>query len=60
MTIIVDSPQVTANNGLILNKTTVATSYTVPSGWAAVSVGPLTVNAGVVITLPAGGRWVVL
>lgn len=60
MTIIVDSPQVTANNGLVLNKTTIATTYTFPAGWSAMSVGPVTVNAGVVITVGAGQRWVVL
>jgi hypothetical protein len=60
MTIITDSPQVTANNGLLLNKTTVSNSYTMPSGWSAISVGPITVSSGVAVTVPAGQRWVVL
>jgi hypothetical protein len=60
MTIIVDSPQVTANNGFLLNKTTVSTTYTLPTGWSGVSVGPITVNSGVIITVPSSSRWVVL
>lgn len=42
------------------NTKTVTTTYSVTSGSCAMSVGPITLNAGVVITLPAGSRWVVL
>jgi hypothetical protein len=49
-----------AANGLVLNATTVATSYTVESGYNACSVGPVTVNGGVVVTITSGQRWVVL
>ena len=51
---------VIAENGLIVNKTTVATSYTLPSGYNAMSVGPVTVSGGVVVTVSSGQRWVVL
>jgi len=43
-----------------LNDQAITTSYTIPSGKNANSTGPLTLNAGVVVTIPAGSRWVVL
>jgi hypothetical protein len=43
-----------------LNDKTVTTSYTIPATKNANSVGPLTVNAGVVITISSGSRWVIL
>lgn len=42
------------------NTKTVTTSYSVNSGSCAMSVGPITLNASVVVTLPSGSRWVVL
>jgi hypothetical protein len=50
----------TASNGLILNNMTVGTSYSIPSGYSASSVGPVTVSGGVTVTVPSGSRWVVL
>jgi hypothetical protein len=49
-----------ALNGLFVNATTIATSYTVPSGYNAQSVGPITINSGVSITVSSGQRWVVI
>jgi len=43
-----------------LNDKTVTTSYSIPSTKHAVSVGPLTINSGVTVTVPSGSRWVVL
>ena len=48
-----------AANGLVLNANTVATSYTIAAGFNAHSVGPITVNGGVVVTITAGQRWLV-
>jgi hypothetical protein len=42
------------------NETVVTTNYTMPVGKNAESVGPITVNPGVTITIPSGQRWVVL
>ena len=42
------------------NTKTVTTTYSVTSGSCAMSVGPITLNAGVAVTLPSGSRWVVL
>lgn len=47
--------EVFQENGLI-----VTTSYTIPTGKSAMSVGPITVNSGVTVTIPSGQRWVIL
>ena len=52
--------QVAASNGIFVNNMTIATSYTIPTGYGASSVGPVTINSGVVVTVPSGSRWVVL
>jgi hypothetical protein len=54
------APALEASNGLVVNNLTIATSYSIPSGYGASSVGPVTVNSGVTITVPSGSRWVVL
>jgi len=54
------APQIVASNGLILNKTTIATSYTIASGYSAMSVGAITLSSGVSVTVPSGSKWVVL
>jgi hypothetical protein len=42
------------------NSPTVTTSYTLSTGKNAVSVGPITINSGVTVTVPSGQKWVVL
>lgn len=42
------------------NDQTVTTSYTISANKNAMSTGPLTINDGVVITIPDGANWVVL
>lgn len=54
------SPIFAASNGLIVNNMTVSANYTIPAGYSASSVGPITVNSGVAVTVPSGSRWVVL
>jgi hypothetical protein len=54
------APQFAASNGLVLNNLTVATNYSIPTGYSASSVGPVTVNSGISVTIPSGSRWVVL
>lgn len=39
---------------------TVVTDYTIASGNNALSVGPVTVNPGVTVTVPVGSRWAVV
>ena len=52
--------QVNATNGLIVNSMTVSANYTIATGDSAMSVGPITVNSGVSVTVSSGSRWVVL
>ena len=43
-----------------LNKNTISSSVTIPSGSNAVSVGPIYINSGTTITIPQGSKWVIL
>jgi hypothetical protein len=54
------APNILASNGLFVNNMTVAGSFSVPAGYSASSVGPVTVGSGATVTLPSGSRWVVL
>jgi hypothetical protein len=42
------------------NETLITEDYTITEGKSAMSVGPITMAAGVRITIPAGKRWVIL
>ena len=42
------------------NSLIVTTSYTLSTGKNAMSVGPIQINSGAVVTVPSGARWVVL
>ena len=42
------------------NGQTVTADYTITSGSNAMTVGPVTVNTGVVVTVPTGSRYVVI
>jgi hypothetical protein len=52
--------QMVASNGIFVNNATVSSSYTVASGYNAMSVGPITVASGQSVTVSSGQRWVVL
>jgi hypothetical protein len=54
------SEQLGASNGLFVNSTTVSANFTVPSNYHALSVGPVTVNSGVSVTVPSGSNWKVI
>jgi hypothetical protein len=49
-----------ADQVFVENGQTVTTDYTLTTGFNAMSTGPITVNSGVVVTIPTGARWVVL
>ena len=51
---------VNATNGIIINNSQIAASYTIPSGSNALSVGPVTAGVGATVTVPAGSRYIVL
>jgi trimeric autotransporter adhesin len=49
-----------STNGIHINNLTIASSYTIPSGYGAMSTGPITLSSGVAVTVPSGSKWVVL
>ena len=49
-----------ADQVFVENGQTVTTSYTLSTGFNAMSTGPITVASGVTVTVPSGARWVVL
>ena len=51
--------QMASANGIVLNSLTVATTFSIPSGYSAMSAGPITINSGVSVTVPSGSKWVV-
>ena len=46
-------------NGLTVNNATVNTSYTIPTGYNAISAGPIAVASGITVTIPSGSVWVI-
>jgi hypothetical protein len=48
-----------ATNGLFVNATNIAASYTIASGYNAQSVGPVTIASGQSVTITSGQRWLV-
>jgi hypothetical protein len=44
----------------IQNGQTVTTNYTIPADQNAMSTGPVTINAGVTVTVSTGARYVVI
>lgn len=49
-----------ANGSIYENKNTISASYTLTTNYNGMSVGPLTIDAGVIVTVPSGQRWVIL
>ena len=49
-----------SSGGFIINSSTISNSYTIANGENAMSTGPITLGAGVVVTLDPGSRWVVV
>jgi hypothetical protein len=56
----ISGEEMIATNGLFVNNMTINSSYSIPAGYSAVSVGPVTVANSANVTVPSGGRWVVL
>jgi hypothetical protein len=56
----INGQEVIATNGLFVNSQTVSSSYSIPANSSAMSVGPITVANSVSVTVPSGGRWVIL
>ncbi len=54
------APHLQASEGIICHNATIESSYSVPTGHNAFSVGPVTVASGVTVTIPTGQRWYVV
>jgi hypothetical protein len=54
------APVHNSTNGLTVNSSNVSVNYTIASGSNAFSVGPITTNSGVTVTVSSGQRWVVI
>lgn len=54
------SEQIGASNGIFLNAKTVSADYTIPNNYHALSVGPVTIDSGVSVTIPASSNWKVV
>ena len=49
-----------AGGAILVNNSTASVSYTIASGENGLSVGPITVDCGITITVSSGQRWLVL
>ena len=49
-----------SSQGINFNSSTISVNTSIPSGYNGLSAGPLTVNGGVTVTVPANSRWVVV
>jgi hypothetical protein len=49
-----------SSNGIQINATTVATSYTIATGNNGLSAGPVSVSTGVTVTVSTGSTWTVV
>jgi hypothetical protein len=50
----------TTTKGLYENNSVISANYTITTGNNAMSAGPITVNAGVTVTVPSGSRWTIV
>jgi hypothetical protein len=49
-----------AGGAVYENKQSITANYTMSTNYNGESVGPITVDSGVTVTIPSGSRWVVL
>jgi len=49
-----------AINSLFVGAATVATSYTIPNNYNAMSPGPTAVGSGITVTVPSGSTWTIV
>ena len=49
-----------ANNCMFENNMTITDDYTITAGRSASSVGPISIDSGVSVTIPSGSNWVIL
>ncbi len=49
-----------AGGAVYENKQVISSNYTMSTNYSGESVGPITIDSGVTVTIPSGSRWVVL
>ena len=54
------APNLSASNGILQSNASIGASFSISSGYNAMSVGPVTVAAGQSVSVPSGSRWVVI
>ena len=54
------APEQISSNGININADSVSSSYTIATGTNGFSVGPLTINSGVTVTVSSGQRHVII
>ena len=55
-----NAEQVAATNGIFVNNATIGANYTIPTGYHAVSVGPVSISSGISGTVGSGSNWKVI
>lgn len=56
----ISAQTVTATSGIDMNYNTISSSINIPAGANAQSIGPISQNPDVVVTLPPGSRWMIV
>jgi hypothetical protein len=56
----IEGPLTVEGLPFIKNRKTVATSYTVSADFNEMSIGPITINNGVTVTVSSGGNWTII
>lgn len=54
------APELVANNGMLVHANTVTANYDIPANYNAIAAGPVSVAAGVTVTVPSGSNWTVV
>lgn len=49
-----------ASNGIVVNADSVAANYTIATGTNGFSIGPITIDDGITVTVASGQQWVVI
>lgn len=49
-----------AGGAIYQNKNSISANFTMDTNYNGMSVGPLTIDSGVIVTIPTGQRWVIL
>lgn len=52
--------QVSTGTPFFMNGANVTSNYTIPDGYNAMSIGPITVDSGITVTIGAGEVWTIV